>query len=102
MKRGQVNSPHAALAALREYKYSSTCAEDVGFKCRTKWDYTHNVCNFNETAVVLEPVTSIEQPDSHCRNLDDILVVANVASIHGGTLCTEATVIQLHDLLAGL
>lgn len=46
--------------------------------------------------------TSFQQPNPHGGDLDDVLVLADVAGENCGSLRGETTGVQLHDLLAGL
>lgn len=46
--------------------------------------------------------TSFQQPNAHGGDLDDVLVLADVAGENCGSLRGETTGVQLHDLLAGL
>ena len=45
-------------------------------------------------------LTSLHEADVQFCDLDDVLVVTDVAGVQRGRLCVETTLIKLHDFLA--
>ena len=54
-------------------------------------------CRLTYMDVVL---TSFHEADVQFCDLDDVLVVTDVAGVQRGRLCVETTLIKLHDFLA--